>query len=119
MLTAWDALVLHVSANPRHLRLANALKTSQPTLKDAATVSFAVMNEVQKDWLLKNMARDILDFLCDKLNNNSLQLDVMVSEELPDDTKSRLYMPDEKFRFLTEKYPQVQQLRQAINLDVK
>ncbi len=117
--TAWDALVLHVSANPRHLRLANALKTAQPTLKDTATISFAVMNEVQKDWLLKNMARDILDFLGKQLNNHSIQLDVTVSEELPDDAKSRLYMPNEKFRFLAEKYPQVQQLRQAINLDVK
>ncbi len=117
--TAWEALVLHVSANPKMVRLANSLRTSQPTLKDVTTIAFAVMNEVQKDWLMKNMAGEILSFLGEKLHNQALSLNISVVEKLPEEAKNQLYMPDEKLRYLVEKYPMVQKLKQAINLDVK
>ncbi len=116
--TAWEALTEHVSATPRLVRLANALKSAAPTLKEGNTISFFVMNEVQKDWLLKNMADEILGFLGKTLHNHYIQLDVTVAETT-DDNKSKLYMPADQFRYLTEKYDNVRELRNAINLDVK
>ena len=114
--TAWENLILHVANKPR---LANALRNAAPQLKDSAVISFSVMNKNQQEWMQRNVAEEILNFLSQALHNHSLQLEVLVPEETPQDSETQLYMPSEKFRFLTEKYPQVQELKQTLKLDVK
>jgi len=42
-----------------------------------------------------------------------------VVKEVQPNGDTQLYMPSEKLRFLTEKYSQVQKLKQAFKLDVK
>ncbi len=115
---AWQELVLHVASRPR---LASALKNTTPVLKEEENyiISFAVMSEVQRDWMQQNMAEEILTFLSKTLHNNSLQLEITVVEEIKQDDKTLLYMPAEKFRFLVEKYEQVQNLKQKFKLDIK
>jgi DNA polymerase-3 subunit gamma/tau len=113
---AWDELILREANKPR---LANALRSATPLLKDDFVISFSVMNEAQREWMQKNMADEILSFLSDVLHNHALQLDVTVAEEVQSDKEAQFYMPTEKFRHLTEKYPLVQELKQRLQLDVK
>ncbi|MDR0296157.1 MAG: DNA polymerase III subunit gamma/tau [Prevotellaceae bacterium] len=113
---AWGELVIHVANKPR---LANALRSATPILKDSFVISFSVVNEAQREWMQKNMAEEILNFLSKALHNHSLQLEVAVVEEVQPNGDTQLYMPSEKFRHLTEKYPQVQDLKQTFKLDVK
>jgi len=114
--TAWGELAVHVANKPR---LANALRSATPLLKDNFVISFSVMNEAQREWMQKNMAEEILNFLSKTLHNHSLQLEVEVVKEVQPNGDTQLYMPSEKLRFLTEKYSQVQKLKQAFKLDVK
>ncbi|MCL2097881.1 MAG: DNA polymerase III subunit gamma/tau [Bacteroidales bacterium] len=116
LVAIWNELVLHVANKPR---LANALRNAAPLLKDTAVISFSVMNKNQQEWMQKNMAEEILNFLSKALHNDSLQLEVTVEEELQPDSETQLYMPTEKLRFLVEKYPQVQELKKKLQLDVK
>jgi DNA polymerase-3 subunit gamma/tau len=114
LLTAWDNMVQYVSSKPR---LAIALKEASPLLKEDNIISFSVLNEVQKNWMEKNSAVDILSFLKNELQNDKINLEVTVVEAQKG--AKRPYTSDEKFRFLVEQYPIVQQLKQAINLDVR
>ena len=114
--TAWGELVIQVANKPR---LANALRNATPILKDEFVISFSVMNEAQREWMQKNMAEEILNFLFKSLHNHSLQLEVTVMEEVQQDSETQLYMPADKFRFLSEKYTQVQELKQRLKLDTK
>jgi DNA polymerase-3 subunit gamma/tau len=93
LLDAWAALVSHVAGKPR---LATALREISPVLKADNAISFPVWNRAQKEWMEKNEV--ILNFLCDKLQNSSIKLDITVSVE---NEKSKTpYTHDEKFRFL-------------------
>jgi DNA polymerase-3 subunit gamma/tau len=112
LLDAWTALVSHVAGKPR---LAVALRESSPVLKDDNIISFPVWNKKQKEWMEKNEV--ILNFLCDRLQNDNIKLDPMVNAE---PVKNAMpYTHDEKFRFLVEQYPAVAQLKQAIKLDIR
>ena len=109
---AWAALVSHVSDKPR---LATALQEFSPVLKAGNVISFPVWNVVQKEWMEKNEV--ILDFLCDKLQNDNIKLDITINVEVAKNVTPYTY--DEKFRFLVEQYPAVAQLKQIMNLDIR
>lgn len=111
----WAELVVHVASKPR---LSTALKATSPILKDHDIVSFSVVNEVQKDWMEKNMAAEILTFLREKLQNTNIHLEVAVAEGT-NNKDARPYTHDEKFSFLLEQYPVLAQLKQAIDLDIR
>jgi DNA polymerase-3 subunit gamma/tau len=112
LLDAWAALVSHVAGKPR---LATALREISPVLKADNAISFPVWTKAQKEWMEKN--EDILNFLCDKLQNSNIKLDITVNVE---NEKSKTpYTHDEKFRFLVEQYPAVAQLKQLMKLDVR
>jgi DNA polymerase-3 subunit gamma/tau len=109
---AWTALVSHVADKPR---LSALLKDATPLLKEENTVSFPVWYASQKEWIEKNEI--VLNFLCNKLQNDNIKLDVEVApkgenEKIP-------YTHDEKFKFLVDKYPVVAELKQAMKLDIR
>jgi DNA polymerase-3 subunit gamma/tau len=109
---AWTALVAHVAGKPR---LASMLQNASPVLKADNVVSFLAWNKSQKEWIEKNA--DILDFLCNKLQNDSLSFDISINVEK--EKTPAPYTHDEKFRFLEEQYPAVAQLKRIMNLDVR
>ncbi|MDR0691766.1 MAG: DNA polymerase III subunit gamma/tau [Prevotellaceae bacterium] len=111
LIDAWEALVSHVNTKPR---LATALQEFSPVLKADNVISFPVWNVVQKEWMEKNEI--ILDFLCDKLQNDNIKLDITINVEAAKNVAPYTY--DEKFRFLVEQYPAVSQLKQIMNLDI-
>jgi DNA polymerase-3 subunit gamma/tau len=112
LLDAWAALVSHVADKPR---LATALREISPVLKADHVISFPVWNKAQKEWMEKNEV--ILSFLCDKLQNSNIKLDITVNVE---SEKSKIpYTHDEKLRFLAEQYPAVAQLKQLMKLDIR
>jgi DNA polymerase-3 subunit gamma/tau len=109
---AWTALISHVADKQR---LTTVLQDASPVLKADNVISFSVWNKLQKEWIEKNEA--ILDFLCNKLQNNSVRLEVTIHAE--DVKNTAPYTHDEKFRFLGEQYPLVAQLKQIMKLDIR
>ncbi len=113
---AWARLVAQKDIDSR---VSAALANAQPTLIEGATVRFIVLNAVQKTWIEQNLANKILQFLHQDLQNYEIKLAVEVAPSEGGEQTPRLYMPDDKFKFLSEKYPAVKYLKQTLGLEVR
>jgi DNA polymerase-3 subunit gamma/tau len=118
LVDAWAALLSHVSDKSHFPRLTAALQSISPVLKADHIITFPVSNEQQKDWLEKNEI--VLDFLRDRLQNDSIRLGITVDAGSAESAKTAVpYTHDEKFSFLVNQYPAVAQLKQMMHLDIR
>ena len=99
-------------------RLSTAINQTDPMLKGDNTVVFPVKNELQKRWIEQNCLARLNQFLKTKLNNKDVEL---VMEVTPDDDPSdnKLYMPEEKAKFLMDNYPEVKGMKDDLKLEIK
>lgn len=67
-----------------------------------------------QETLIKTIKVDILSFLRDRLNNNSIQL---TGELSATDEKKVIYTNREKFEHLAEKNPKLKDLKERLGLD--
>lgn len=88
----------------------------QPVLEDESIVRVSLENELQEDYL--NSVRDrILPFLRQALNNDSITFRTQVQAG---SVNARLvYTPDERFAFLLEKNPHLDDFREQFQLDIE
>jgi len=99
-------------------RLGSAIKQSKPELaEDGHTVVFYVSNSAQQVWIEKNSLLSLTGFLQKELRNKSVKLVIKVKAVAPQEKK--LYMPQEKAEFLMKNYPQMRELQQDLDLDIK
>jgi hypothetical protein len=113
---AWKRLTESFSAQPR---LCAAIKMSKPELlEDGHTVNFYVRNVAQQSWIEKKSLFKITSFLQKDLKNGALRVFVKVKE---DDEKSekKLYLPQEKAEYLLKKYPEAEELKKDLKLELK
>lgn len=80
---------------------------------DGITIPLTITNPLQED-LINNFRRELLQYLRAELGNSQLRLDVQMIKET---AKKRLYTPREKFNYLLEKYPDLQNLKDRLGLD--
>ncbi len=94
--------------------LASNLATDTPKLQDGHIIRIELPNSTMK----KEVERDQLDlmaFLRQSLNNYSLQLRIVVNEEV---ARQYAFTPEEKYEKLKEKNPAIDLLRQTFDLDL-
>ncbi len=113
--SAWKLMADSEKAMPR---LANALLNCTPVIHDDLSIHFTVSNESQKSWIEKNCITRLNSFLRSNLKNDNINLVIEVTEQLPE-TEKKLYMPDEKAKFLLENYPELNELKRDLDLDIK
>ncbi len=88
----------------------------QPVLEDESVVRVSLENELQEDYL--NSVRDrILPFLRLALNNDSITVRTQV--EAGSVNARLVYTPDERFAFLLEKNPHLDDFREQFQLDIE
>jgi DNA polymerase-3 subunit gamma/tau len=99
-------------------RLSTAISQTKPILKENTLIIFPVKNELQKKWMEQHCKARLVEFLRVNLNNKDLQLDIEVT---PDDDPSdnKMYMPQEKDKFISEKYPEVKEMQKDLKLELK
>jgi DNA polymerase-3 subunit gamma/tau len=78
------------------------------------TIAFEVDNQLQLD-ILKELRGDVLEYLRNKVQNSSLQLDATISQS---ESKKQLYTNQDKFNYLLEHYPQLEELRRRLGLEL-
>ncbi len=87
-----------------------------PVLEDESVVRVSLENELQEDYL--NSVRDrILPFLRQALNNDSITVRTQV--EAGSVNARLVYTPDERFAFLLEKNPHLDDFREQFQLDIE
>ena len=98
-------------------KLYTTVSQAKPTFKDNVIIFF-VKNELQKSWIEQQRKQKFLAFLRKNLNNNNIDLQIEVVEN-GENGDEKLYMPQEKAKFLIENYPEVKELRNDLNLELK
>ena len=98
-------------------KLYTTVSQTKPTFSGNVII-FSVKNELQKNWIEQQRKQKFLTFLREGLNNNNIDLEIVVVEN-SGNGDGKLYMPQEKAKFLIENYPEVKELRDDLNLELK
>lgn len=83
------------------------------SLKDDSTILLKLNNAVNID-ILDRFRSDLISYLKRQLNNGKVTLE---TEVLKEDTKRMIYTNKDKFDYLAEKNPILNQLRERLGLD--
>ncbi|MFH1003941.1 MAG: DNA polymerase III subunit gamma/tau [Bacteroidota bacterium] len=96
------------------LNLFSTLTSYLPVLTENFVIDFTVQNQVQEDEI-NSIKADLLGFLRNQLSNYQIQLNILVKKN---ETAKRPYTAQEKFDYLAEKNPTINNLRQQFNLEI-
>lgn len=100
-------------------RLANAISDTKPVISENAnSIVFNVSNELQKDWIVKNCKLRLESFLKERLNNKNIELIVEVPQ-VEEGKDKKLYMPEEKAKFLLENNQELREFQKDLKLEIK
>jgi len=94
-------------------RLHGMLSSVIPVLKEACIIEIPLFNQLQIDEI-NPIKTDIITFLRRELNNSRIDLHVVIVQQ-PE--KKKLYTEADKYKFLIEKNPYLNKLKQQLNLD--
>tara|TARA_R110001592_G_C13191679_1_gene752839 strand:+ start:1966 stop:3762 length:1797 start_codon:yes stop_codon:yes gene_type:complete len=96
-------------------RVTLATLSDKPLTVDGPKVTLTLDNNIQEQ-SFEAIKRDLLYFLREKLNNYALNISVKIVEGTQ---KLEPYSPQEKYQYLLEKNPLLEQLRTDLNLEIK
>jgi DNA polymerase III subunit gamma/tau len=107
----WDKLVKHLESEKRFSEyvILNRVFTLNGT-----TIHLEVDNDIQVDLLTTTLRTEMLTHIRQALQNTSIHLEVVVSEV---ENTNLIYTQADKFRFLAEKNPAMNELRTVLGLD--
>jgi DNA polymerase-3 subunit gamma/tau len=91
------------------------LSTRKPVLKEDYKLQLQLDNRAQ-EITMKERRGDLLDFLRDELRNQKIQLETILVEN---ETQSKPYTPDEKYRSMAEKNPELKALKEGLDLELE
>ncbi len=112
---AWIKMAESQKAYPR---LGLAIKNSKPGLEsDGTTVLFHVSNLVQKEWIERNAMETLENFLRKELRNGKINIQIRIREV--EQTSKKLYLPQEKAEYIFKNYPEANELRKDLDLDIR
>ena len=100
----------------RHSLAAAMLQYNYTFSQESFGVQFNVSNDAQKKWLEKNCKLSLVKFLREKLKNNKISIDIVVTK--PVETKSNYHTPTQAAKILLEKNSELQNLQKDLNLDI-
>ena len=114
LLNRWRTYCEQVKKDGK-INLFTLLNSGNPTLSDGHLIEFTLENKVQEELLLHERV-DLLNFLRTDLNNFQLELKTIVAEQAEG---KRLYTSTEKYEYMVEKNPAVEEFRKTFNLDLE
>ena len=112
LLTIWDKLKDRYKESS--VTLFTAMNTHKPKIDGANLIEVTVENVIQKESIFEQKP-EILSFLRKNLNNYAINMEVKVTDT-PKVYKA--YLPAEKFQKMVEKNPDVEQLKNDLDLDL-
>ena len=115
LLNAWKLFAEAVNSDGR--RSLFATLTSEEPVLDGETIQFKVANIVQeKD--MDTIRAEIMEFIRTRLQNFSLDLKVLLNQEIATSMKKFLTEKD-KYDKMVEKNPMLEELRKRLDLDLR
>ena len=116
---AWSKMVaMYEQKSPKLVRFIAMLKEAHPVLEEGTdTVAFAVSNSSQKAWIEQQTGAQMANFLRKALQNEDVKLAVRIKSR--EDIVKKMYMPQDKDRYLTENNPEFAQLKKDMGAELK
>ena len=104
-------------SNQRHIKTAirSMLQAQIPKIIDKNTLEITVDNNIQQGYF-NDEQKELVPWLRKKLDNFALCFEVKMSENVQ---IKKLYMPEEKFKHMAEKNPNLLYLREKLNTDLE
>ncbi|MOA15362.1 hypothetical protein D3C78_1355150 [compost metagenome] len=90
------------------------MSTSAPILESQEEIMVHIEHKLQED-LLQDEMIDLLNFLRPRLKNFSIYIK---TKQVVKEVVNRLYTSTEKYQYLVEKNPKLEEMRRRFNLDV-
>jgi DNA polymerase-3 subunit gamma/tau len=91
------------------------LQAQVPKILDKNTLEITVDNNIQQGYF-NDEQKELVPWLRKKLDNFALRFEVKMAENVQ--TK-KLYLPEEKFKHMVEKNPNLLYLREKLNTDLE
>jgi len=110
----WDKYAEELNAKGR-ANLSLALLSKRPVLINETIIEFTVNNKALEETINEDKM-NFLSFLRRALNNFDIQLNLSVAMV---EEKTNLYTATDRFKYLAEKNPAINKLRQAFDLDIE
>lgn len=109
---AWIGLM---TAFPGEARLLTILEDHHPVRKDEHTIGLVLSNPFQKD-LFREFGQAVMSHLRQQLHHASLRLELEINEV---ERQHQAYTQEEKFKVLVDANPELQNLRDALALQLE
>lgn len=97
-------------------RLYSILNESSPQLTENNIISINYTASLQAE-ALKNAKNEILRFLKDSLENENIDLQINVVEEVKGEENRKIYTNNDKYKYLNEQNPNLDNLKNQFSLD--
>ena len=107
----WNEQIKHLEEKQR---FSEYVILNRPFTLKGTTIHLEVDNDIQVDLLTTTLRTEILNHLRQVLQNSTIHLEVVVAEV---ENKTLIYTQADKFRFLAEKNPALNELRNVLGLD--
>jgi DNA polymerase III subunit gamma/tau len=108
---AWDRLIKDLE---NRKKFSEYVILNRKFTLEGTTIHIEVDNEIQTDLLTISLRTEVLNFLRKELQNSTIHLEVVVSKE---EAKTMIYTQADKFKFMAEKNPALNDLRSVLGLD--
>lgn len=109
--TVWNTFVKYLEGRERY---SEYVILNRSFVLKGTTIHLAVDNEIQQELLTTALRTEVLTYLRKELQNSTLHLEVSILEQ---EKVKMIYTQAEKFNFLAEKNPALNDLRSALGLD--
>ncbi len=98
-------------------RMYNTLRAIQPVLEKNFVILIELKNGTQEAEFNQDVKHRLINYLKNHFSNDYVDIKVRLSKDENEDSGGKLYTDDDKFRFMSEKNPALQKLKQQFNLD--
>lgn len=107
----WDNLIKDLE---KRRRFSEYVILNRKFTLNGTTIHLEVDNEIQIDLFTTTLRTEVLNFLRKELQNSTIHLEIVVTEQ---ENTTLIYTQADKFKFLAEKNPALNELRNVLGLD--
>lgn len=111
--TAW---LRYAEKNKKNLpRMYQVFQNHIPTKAEGNKLVLSLDNDSQRKDFLERIHTDVMGFLKEQLSNYAIELNIGITQEI--ESKNLIYTATDKFKYLSEINPELEELKKKFNLD--
>jgi len=111
---AWNGFIMEMNSDGP--RVSSMFKSIRPELQNGDAVLLHLSNAAQKDMFIQNYKQKLINFLETHFGSKRIDIDTVVDLS---ETNDILYSDEQKYNYLSSKYPIIKDMKKTFNLDIE